>query len=141
MSQLCHNLVTTNYQGFIMSKPLSPDIAKQIQELKRDYGSYANIGKAIGVSGSLLSSRCVNCEGTRNPKPLGSGTLKLINLFLEKEKVDPKRSDAAKRAWVTIRANKATAEQNMERETELSKYETYELITEIKKRGAISVTF
>jgi len=99
-----------------MALPLSLTTAQQLKAIKEEYNlSYAQLGKKIGLSGTMLSARIVHCENNPSKKPtlaLSNQSLALINSFLSKDKV-----------------------------ISLDKVETSALITEIKKRGATSIIF
>lgn len=100
-----------------MTKPLSLSVAQKIKNFKQNNNlSYADLGKLIGLSGTMLSARVVHCEGNPDNKPtlaLSNQSLALINAFFAKK----------------------------EDTLSFDKIETSVLIQELKKRGATSIVF
>lgn len=105
-----------------MPAPLPLSIAQQLLKLKKELKlSYADLGKKIGLSGTMLSARVVHCE--RNPdnkKPiaLSSQSLALIHSFLNTQ-----------------------GDMRLKVKEPLDGIETATLITELKRRGASSIVF
>lgn len=103
-----------------MASPLPLNVAQQLKKIKHDMKlSYAELGKQIGLSGTMLSARVVHCDrNPNNKKPiaLSSQSLSLINSFLN-------------------------TQGDMQLKSALDGIETATLITELKRRGASSIVF
>jgi len=100
-----------------LSQPLSLTIATQLKKIKEERKlSYAELGKQIGLSGTMLSARVVRCTDNpkgKTPMVLSRQSYALIQNFLGK------KEDAVP----------------------VDKLDTAILITELKKRGATSIVF
>lgn len=99
------------------SRPLPLTIATQLKKIKEEKKmSYAELGKQIGLSGTMLSARVVHCENNPDgkvPMALSRQSYALVQSFLAKK----------------------------EEAVSVDKLDTAILITELKKRGATSIVF
>ena len=102
-----------------MAAPLPLKLALRLKEIKHDNNlSYAQLGQRIGLSGTMLSSRIVHCQGNQaglSAAPLSRQSLALIEMFVSAN--DGKKRDG------------------------FDGFETSALIAELKRRGATSVIF
>ena len=105
-----------------MASPLPLNVALQLKQVKKDQKlSYADLGKQIGLSGTMLSARIVHCEqnpDNKKPLSLSSQSLALIHSFLNTQ-----------------------GEVRLKAKEPLDGIETATLITELKRRGASSIVF
>jgi len=97
------------------------DMASKLVALKQEQRlTFADLGKRIGVSGTLLSSRSVHHQGTASPRCVSSPVLNIIDSYLK---------------------SAATSIPNRDSSVALKEIETSILVAELKKRGATSIVF
>jgi len=101
-----------------MAQPLELNTAQQLKKIKQELKlTYAELGKQIGLSGTMLSARVVRCTNNpdnKKPLALSNQSLMLIDSFL-----------------------KTQTKGNLN----LEEIETTTLIVELKRRGASSIVF
>jgi predicted transcriptional regulator len=102
-----------------MAQPLELNTAQQLKKIKQELKlTYTELGKQIGLSGTMLSARVVRCTNNpdnKKPLALSNQSLMLIDSFLKAQ------------TKVSI--------------VNLEKIETTALIVELKRRGASSIVF